>query len=307
MTIKKRGAVLLATLTAVLWGFSFLSIKVAVAVIPPMSLGLARFVLASALLFTAFAVKGAAPRLALKDLPLMAGAGLVGVTLYFLGENNGLLRLSASESSIIVGTIPVLTVLAERFFSGARLTPFQAGGALLSALGVSLMVLESMRISPEPLGYLFMGIAALSWVAYAFMTRPLFAHYKRTEITFWQSLFGALGFLPFALFETVPWELISVSVVLNVLYLGVFCSALGYLFYIISMDVLGAGVASVFINLIPVVSVAASFFLLGERLSPLQLGGGAVAVAGVYLAGLSKGKPGAEARKAEGTAEQPVQ
>jgi drug/metabolite transporter (DMT)-like permease len=156
------------------------------------------------------------------------------------------------------------------------------------------MVLESMRISPEPLGYLFMGIAALSWVAYAFMTRPLFARYKRTEITFWQSLFGALGFLPFALFETVPWELISVSVALNVLYLGVFCSALGYLFYIISMDVLGAGVASVFINLIPVVSVAASFFLLGERLTLLQLCGGAVAVAGVYIAGLAKGRPGAK-------------
>jgi len=43
----------------------------------------------------------------------------------------------------------------------------------------------------------------------------------------------------------------------------------------------------VFINLIPVVSVIASFFVLGERLSPLQLAGGAVAIGGVYLASLA--------------------
>jgi len=42
--------------------------------------------------------------------------------------------------------------------------------------------------------------------------------------------------------------------------------------------------SSVFINLIPVVSIVASFILLGERLAPLQLLGGAAAIVGVYLA-----------------------
>ncbi|TFG84632.1 MAG: EamA family transporter, partial [Spirochaetales bacterium] len=171
MRINKRGAVLFATLTAFIWGFSFLSIKVTVQVIPPMSLGLARFVVASLLLFMFFIIRRKMPRLVARDIPLMAGAGLVGVTLYFLGENNGILRLSASESSIIVGIIPVLTVLADRIFSGTRLSIPQSAGVILSALGVGLMVIESLRISPEPLGYLFMGIAALSWVAYAFMTK----------------------------------------------------------------------------------------------------------------------------------------
>lgn len=287
MSIGKGAAIGLATATALIWGFSFLSIKVAVEVIPPMSLGLARFVIATALLalFLAFAKRR--PRLELRDLPLMAGAGLVGVTLYFLGENNGVLRLSASESSIIIGTIPVLTVLADRAFCGAKLSPAQGAGAALSAVGVGVMVAESLRISLDPVGYLYMGVAALSWVGYAFMTRPLFKRYDRLEITFWQSLFGALGFIPFALAESVPWEAVTPIVSLNVLYLGVFCSALGYLFYVIGLDVLGAGVSSVFINLVPVVSVAASFFILGERLSAVQLGGGAVAVAGVYLASLA--------------------
>lgn len=286
MSVGKGAAIGLATATALIWGFSFLSIKVAVEVIPPMSLGLARFVIATALLALFLAFARRRPRLALGDLPLMAGAGLVGVTLYFLGENNGVLRLSASESSIIIGTIPVLTILADRAFCGARLNRTQGAGAALSAVGVGVMVAESLRISLDPVGYLYMGLAALSWVGYAFMTRPLFKHYDRLEITFWQSLFGALGFIPFALAESMPWEAVTPIVTLNVLYLGIFCSALGYFFYVIGLDVLGAGVSSVFINLVPVISVAASFFILGERLSVIQLGGGAVAVVGVYLASL---------------------
>ena len=67
------------------------------AVIPPITLGLARFVVADVVLLAIFAIMRRRPRLAPKDLPLMAGAGLVGVTLYFLGENNGVLLLSASR------------------------------------------------------------------------------------------------------------------------------------------------------------------------------------------------------------------
>lgn len=293
MQDEKPLAIAKATFTAVIWGLSFLSIKIAVAVIPPMSLGLVRFVMASAALWLLLVARRRAPRLAARDLPLMAGAGLVGVTLYFLGENNGVLILSASESSIIIGTIPVITAVAERVFLGTRMRPAQYLGAGLSAAGVGLMVVESLRLSARPLGYAFMGIAALSWVAYAFITKPLLGRYGRMEITFWQSLFGALGFVPFALAERVAWPAVTAPVMLHVAFLGIFCSAVGYLFYVTSLQVLGTSVASVFINLVPVVSVAASFLFLGERLSGLQLSGGAVAVVGVYLTVLASGKPAA--------------
>lgn len=280
----------MASVMAFIWGLSFLSIKTAVAVVPPMSLGLARFIIACAVLLLIIVASRKFPYLALKDLPLMASSGLVGVTLYFLGENNGVLRLSASEASIIIGTIPVLTMLAERLFTRVRLGSRQYVGAVLSALGVSLIVLESLRLSPAPLGYLFMGIAALSWVAYAFLTKPLLARYDSLVISFWQNAFGAIGFVPFVLTEHVRWAAISPVIALNVLYLGILCSAVGYLFYVISLRVLGPSISSVFINLIPVVSVAASFLILGERLSPLQLAGGTVTIAGVYLASFADGR-----------------
>lgn len=283
----KRTSIILASATALIWGLSFLSIKTAVAVVPPMSLGLARFVVGLVVFIVIFLGLRKWPRLAARDLPLMAATGLVGVTLYFVGENNGVSMLSASEASIIVGTIPVLTMLAERVFMKTRLTGLQYGAAAMSAAGVTLMVVESLRLSAAPLGYLYMGLAAIAWVAYAILTKPLFEKYESLEISFWQSLFGAIGFIPLSLAEKVEWAAVTPVIVANILYLGIFCSALGYLFYVISLQGLGAGVSSVFINLIPVVSVVASFFILGEKLSMAQLAGGAVAVAGVYLTSLA--------------------
>jgi drug/metabolite transporter (DMT)-like permease len=288
MDKRKATAIALASATAFIWGLSFLSIKTAVAVIPPMALGLARFIVGSIVLLLVYFMRGRKPRLAARDAPLMAGAGLMGVTLYFLGENNGVLLLSASEASIIVGTIPVITMLSERLILRTRLGGAQYTGAGLSAIGVTLIVVESLRVSPSPSGYLYMGLAALSWVAYSFMTKPLLTSYDSLDVTLWQSVFGAIGFVPFVLTEHVEWSGLSLVVIANVLYLGVFCSAIGYLFYVASLKTLGAGVSSVFINLIPVVSVAASFVVLGERLSTLQLAGGAVAVGGVYLASFAK-------------------
>lgn len=289
-----RLAILLGLSTALFWGLSFISIKVTVAVIPPMSLGLARFLVAMAVLPLIALLARESLRVAARDLPLLATGGLVGVTLYFLCENNGVLLLTASESSLVIGVIPVATMLAERLFLGTRLPARAYAGALLSFAGVGLIAARSPGASGEPAGFIYMGGAALAWVAYSFATRPLFSRYGRVTVTFWQSLFGLIGFVPFAIAESPAWRMPDLVVSLNVLYLGVVCTALGYWFYVTTLDLIGAGGASVFVNLIPVVSVVAGFLILGERLAPVQLAGGAVAVAGVFLATL----PGRRARGA---------
>ncbi len=83
--------------------------------------------------------------------------------------------------------------------------------------------------------------------------------------------------------ERAGWQAVSGTVMLNAAYLGLFCSALGYYLYVYAMKNLGIGVVSLFINLIPVVTVASSYFILDETIGPLQLAGGALIVTSVYL------------------------
>jgi drug/metabolite transporter (DMT)-like permease len=270
--------------TVVLWGFSFISIKISVAVLPPMSLGAARFALSILLLWVIKQKTVPEERLQLRDLPYLAGAGLIGVTAYFFFENNGVSLVSASEASIIIATIPVLMMVAERIFSGGRIAKRRWAGAFLSMVGVWLVAGTAVVVTGSALGYLYMLGAAFSWVAYTFLTRPLFASRSRIYIVFWQSIFGFLGFLPFTIAEFPSWGSPSIIVILNVAFLGFFCSALGYWLYVLALGTLGIGTSTVFINLIPVVTVAAGFVILGERLAALQWLGAVVVLAGVYLA-----------------------
>jgi drug/metabolite transporter (DMT)-like permease len=282
---KRRSALIFAIFVSVLWGLSFLSTKVAVAGMPPMTLAVARFVVAVVLLYALALGTHENLRIKLRDTPILALGGIAGVTFYFLCENNGIALLTASESSLIIATIPVLTMLVERLVFRTVFKPRSLVGAVLSFVGVALIVLPSIGSgSSSFLGFLYMGGAAVSWVVYALVTKPLGTKYGHISVTFWQSLFGLVGCIPFSIAESPAWKALNLPVTLNVLYLGVFCSALGYWLYVVAMDRLGAGTVSVFLNLVPVVSVGAAFFVLGERLGALSLVGGAVAVGGVYLA-----------------------
>jgi drug/metabolite transporter (DMT)-like permease len=283
---KRSIAVACATSVSVIWGLSFLSTKVALAVMPPMTIAVVRFIISVAVLLPVALIRREKLRFELRDLPALVGSGLLGTTLYFLCENNGIKLITASESSLVIATIPVLTILVDRLVRKTRLGPRSYIGAVLSVAGVALIVAPSLGGAASPIeGFAFMGGAAVCWVAYALVTKPISGKYGGLSITFWQSLFGLAGCVPFALAEPRTWVgSITLPVSLNLLFLGLLCSAAGYLLYIIAIGELGAGAASVFLNLVPVVSVVAAFFLLGERLGGRTLTGGAIAVGGVYLA-----------------------
>ena len=314
--MTKQNKALAAVIACVLfWGFSFISIKIAVAVFPPMTLGAVRFALAVIILF--FIKRKIAPdeKIQKKDVPLLAGAGITGVTLYFFFENNGVSWIPASEASIFVGSIPVITMISEAAWikisktrekglktaeaipAGEKQQPaffrtvLPVTGALISLAGIALVAGVSFALSGTALGYVFMSGACVSWVTYCFLTRPLFASHSRIFIVFWQSLMGFIGFLPFTFFEK-SWRMPGLDVWGHLLFLGIFCSALGYWFYSMALEDLGVSKATIFINFIPVISAIGGFLVLGERLMPLQWLGAALVLAGVYLAMLAPGKEG---------------
>ena len=277
-----------------------------------MSLAMLRF--AIALVFLYFIKLKLAPdeKLRRKDIPLLFAAGLTGVTLYFFFENNGIALVSASEASIAVSSIPALIMITEMIVGkitshrkrksglqnnaqeelsdnkneneNASKKIRQWVGCFVSIAGVWLVAGVSFSISGNITGYLFMTGAALSWVAYSFLTRPLFAHCSRIYIVFWQTAAGFIFFIPFSVMEFHGWGKADAEVIIHMLFLGIFCSAIGYWYYVRAMEVLGVSLSGIFINLIPVVTVIAGFFILDDRLTLLQWIGAALVLTGVYLA-----------------------
>jgi drug/metabolite transporter (DMT)-like permease len=105
-----------------------------------------------------------------------------------------------------------------------------------------------------------MAGAALSWVIYSLLSRPLFARCSLIYIVFWQSVAGFICFIPFSVMELSQWGRPDIPVILHLIFLGICCSALGYWLYAHSLEVLGMSVSAIFINLIPLFTVIFGFF-----------------------------------------------
>lgn len=270
--------------TTILWGVSFVSIKITVAVIPPMTLALLRFLIASAILWLLLKKTEPKARLAKKDIPAMSASGLLGVTAYYYFQNNGVKLTTASEASMIIAVIPMLTLIGDFLIFKTKLSLLKMISVLLSLGGVYFIVSAAPPGSQDSwIGNLFMLGSALSWVVYSLITRPLSARYSQLAVVTYQTLFGTVALIPFVFFENWEWQSINQLVFFHLIYLGVFCSALANYLYVYAMGELGISRVSVFINFIPVVSVISGLIFLHETVSGLQILGGIVILLSVYF------------------------
>lgn len=292
MTKRQKG--IIAMLVAVLvWGISFINIRITMEVMGAMTLGGLRFIIASIILFIIMKVKKVDLKINKKDIPLFLIAAGIGITVYFYFENNGVKYTSASIASIIIGAIPVFSVIAETLIYKKHLTKPLVASVVLSVIGVGMIVgldLQDLENGGSLIGYLMMFGAVFSWIVYSVANKPLFERYDQGVITFYQSAIGMVFFLPFMFFENNQWDKIfTTEIMLHVVFLAVFASAIGFYLYLKGLDYLGISESSIYINLIPVVTVIVSFFWLGEVLKPMQMVGGALVIASVYMMNFDTG------------------
>ncbi len=285
---SKKALPYLALLgTVLLWGMSFVSSKTILnAGVPPMTMVCARFIITTIVLNAILVKKEPSTRLGKKNVPALLLSGLFGVTIYFFFESRGIQLTSASHASLIIAVIPVLTLLAESVFYRSRISPLGAAGIILSVVGVFFVVRvpgSDILFGGSLGGDLFMFGACVSWVAYMMVSRNLHKRFSDLAITAYQSVFGTAFLVPLALLEMRRWVAPTLPVIFNLLYLAVFSSAVGNFLYMYALSRLGPVAVSPSVNLIPVIGVLGGVILLGESITPVQILGGAVIVAGVLM------------------------
>ena len=160
-------------------------------------------------------------------------------------------------------------------------------GIALSFGGICMMLInKDMAFEAKWYGIVFLFLAVASAVCYAAFIRRLSLKYNPFVIVAWQNLIGSLLFLPFFLLfglhqlVTTP---ITMELVKSFLLLLVFASSLAFPFHTFVISKIGVSRASIFSNLIPVVTAIVSFFILGEIFSVYKITGIFVVVGGVFL------------------------
>ncbi|KAB3528800.1 DMT family transporter [Alkaliphilus serpentinus] len=299
MNKKRLYANIAILLTVLFWGISASSNKIALREVPPATLALLRFIIASVCLIILNLRMNPNVKLKKEDIKNMTLGGTIGVTVYFIFENYGLRFISAANATILLAAIPLFTVVLEGLIYKVKIGPKKMLGVILSLLGVVLVIGNSISVNAGNeviIGSLLMIGAALSWVAYSMINKSLDGKYPTISISTYQSIIGGIFLVPFALLERGQWQSISLLSWVNILYLALFCSALCYVLYLYALKNLGPSQTNVYINLMPFIGVIAAFLLLGERLYPLQLLGGVVIIMGILIVNHKEGKKLTEAK-----------
>ena len=279
--VRVYGALVLAM---VIWGFSFLAIKHVIGTIPVFSLLFTRFLLASILLGI-LGLARRALRLPRRDLWILAGLSILSPVGYFLFETYGVLYTQPSHVSVIIATIPIAVYLIAFARKQERLTWRRSAGILIAYSGILIIIGWGKA---EEGASLFGDVLVLGAVLCAACRTTLIKDVLRRvtplQLTFYQFFFSLFVFGPLALTDGVAWmSQVTLLTLLELLFLGVFCSAVAFLFMHYALVYLSATQVAVSANLVPVITLAAEIGILGAAVTLPKALGIAITLAGVLL------------------------
>ncbi len=265
--------------------------KIALQEIPPVELAAIRCAIASAFLVVLLARSGAE---AIREITpaglgafaVLALTGVVGsMQLTYLS----LYYTTAGNVVILQVATPVMVAVGARVYLGERLTRLQWLGVDLSALGVLLVItrgrLAGFRFAELRAGD-FINIASMiGWTAYTVYGKRVLATYSPALATTAAYVLGTLVLIPLAV-VTGPLfpspRLGSVVAWLVILYQALL-GAVAHVWWYRAVDVVGPTLASVFMNLQPVIGLALAAALLREGIDVWQIAGGLLVLGGVAL------------------------
>ncbi|MCJ7855980.1 DMT family transporter [Lachnospiraceae bacterium NSJ-143] len=276
-----------AAVTILIWGTTFISTKILLIDFKPVEILFYRFVMGLIALFIV-----CPKRLVVADKKrevMFALAGLCGVSLYYLLENIALTYTLATNVGVIISVAPFFTAVITRivYRDSEKLRVNFFVGFLSAMAGICLISFGGSGMTINPVGDLLSVFAAFIWACYSVITRKISSYgYSTVQSTRRIFIYGIIFMIPALFvsgFELGLGRFVNPVYTFNIIFLGLGASAMCFVTWNFALKVLGAVKTSVYIYMVPVITVGASMLVLGERVSVYGGIGILLTVAGLLI------------------------
>ncbi|WP_445475345.1 DMT family transporter [Methanococcoides methylutens] len=285
MEDRKKGIVYMLIVITI-WGFSFVATKVLLEYLDPAIIAVTRFLMATIILFAICRKKENYKR---GEIWYVVLSGFLGITCYYMFENVALTFTTVSNASLISATVPVFFLLTVDSLKRSLSRPIKYIGAIIAFVGVGLLILNGkFNLDLNPLGDFLMIGSVFSWVFYTLIIDRMGS---RNVLIVCRdlTLAGTVFLLPFAIYETQELRIDIFSqydllvVIAALIYLGVFCSALGFLYWNKAIQLAGPATTTNGIYLLPIVAIIGDSIIIGNVPNIYVMFSTGLVLAGVYL------------------------
>ena len=283
-----------ALATVTIWGGSFLAIVTLLNDFSPFEIIFFRFLLATAMLYLIYPKPMG--KLTRKQHLTFAGAGFAGVTVYFLMQDFALIHTQASNVGVIVAVSPMFTgLLAWMLRRSGRPSGWFFLGFFVAICGISAIRFSEQTLSINALGDFLAVLAALSWAVYCMFTERISGFgYHTIQTTRRIFLYGLAFLTPTMLLSDFSFDISRFATVPNIasiLFLGIGPSALCFVFWNFAVKRLGPVKTTLYIYLVPLITVVVAVSFLDEVLSTVQIIGIALAISGLLISNIKSKAP----------------
>jgi len=287
---NSTGVHLRLVLTMIFWGGTFVAGRLLAEELHPQSAASFRFLLASLMLLTVVFIQNRSfPGLTGKQWIAMALLGLTGVFSYNILFFTGLQTVEAGRASMIIAVNPVVTAILAILLFRERFDIPGSAGMVLSVTGALIVISRGQPgvifAGGIGVGELCIIGCVLSWSAYTLIGKHLLTNIEPLVVVGYSCALGTLYLTVLALFtgHLMDVKVLSAKSTGCLLYVAFFGTTLGFVWFYDGVKQLGAGKASMYVNLVPVSGILLGSLLLGERLEGSLVLGGALVFLGLYL------------------------
>lgn len=284
---KQLTGHLSALITIFIWGTTFISTKILLVDFKPIEILFFRFVIGLITLLLVYPKRLTGTTK--KQELTFALAGLCGITLYYLLENIALTYSMASNIGVIISIAPFFTALLSHFIlKEEKLNRNFMIGFIAAMMGIALISFNgSSNFKLNPIGDILALVAALVWAVYSILTKKISEYgYNTIQVTRRTFMYGVMFMLvtliPFG-FELNLNRFTNPVSLGNIIFLGLGASALCFVTWNMAVKILGAVKTSIYIYIVPVVTVVTSVIILKEEITVMALIGTILTLMGLFL------------------------
>jgi drug/metabolite transporter (DMT)-like permease len=269
----------------VLWGTTFLAIRIAVSEVPPLFAAGCRFFVAGVVLYGFMRVKGQ-PSPQRKQWRNLALIGL----LMFVAEYGPLFwaekYVPSGVTSVLAASIPLITIVMEMLvFRQQRFRWSLLGAALLGFCGIAILLLPGGQRNFGVFPCIAILLGTIAWSTGSVLNRSLELPESRPLTSGAAMMLGGGGLLLLsAMFgEMHPLPHVSLRAGLAILYLIIVGSLLGFTAFVWLLGRMPATRVASHAYVNPIVAVALGYFVAREIITTRMLVGAAIVVVSVFL------------------------
>ena len=270
-----------------LWGLNFSVSKWALGQFPPLAFTAIRFAMAAVLLGLVLRWIEGPLTLPPGSLRRLTVLGLIGNTGYQLAFISGLARTTATNSALVLASMPVMVAALGALSRTERLDRRGRAALFVAFMGVVIVIVhQGVRFSAATLdGDLLSLAAVLCWAVFTLGVRRLHTPLSPLAITAWTLILGTPVLLLAGIPQlvTMDWSRVTWLGWVGVVYSSALSLVVAYILWNRSIRLVGTNRTAIFACLTPIVAMAAAAVLLDERPGAVQLLGGAMVLGGVLL------------------------